>query len=494
MRRGVVRRRRACVREEGPRSKPEAPPKRSGQQLVDRASSLLEEAHGALESVRQRQPAGSRYRQADASPAAAPVAGSAPAFVWESELGGEGDGDGLGAASWAAPSSTAAPLRGGITSSSSSGGGGNGSGEAWSNAGLDGWFGGKVDTGPLALKQSLQPGPAPTAAAGLAVLERPEAAQTLEFAPPEAPQSAQPDIFPSHLQLRFQAEAEATAAAAAEPAVAAAAEAAPPEGQWERQSGEEFGPNGYWYRWTEVRGADESGAVQWYERWWEISDWKGMRELGAEKWGCNASGDAWRETWREAIGFDGANSQPMVERSAHKWARNGKGNEWEEKWSESYWSAGRAEKSADKWGREGGEVWHEKWGESYDGAGGCVKYTDRWAERAEEGGLQQWGDKWEERFKGGRGSKQGETWSVSADTNRYNRWWGENHFGDGWVQRFGNSTSGEHWDVTEQSGTTYNPIPHFGYDLALAHSPQLRTVPTLPRDDGGLGGGLASLG
>lgn len=45
------------------------------------------------------------------------------------------------------------------------------------------------------------------------------------------------------------------------------------------------------------------------------------------------------------------------------------GNEWEEKWGERYWSAGRADKWADKWAREGGDVWHEKWGENYDGAG-----------------------------------------------------------------------------------------------------------------------------
>lgn len=31
--------------------------------------------------------------------------------------------------------------------------------------------------------------------------------------------------------------------------------------------------------------------------------------------------------------------------------------------------------------------------------------------------------------------------------------------------------------------TYYNPIPHFGYELALAHSPQLRSVPTLPWED-----------
>ena len=37
-----------------------------------------------------------------------------------------------------------------------------------------------------------------------------------------------------------------------------------------------------------------------------------------------ADGAAWRETWREAIAFDQANGEPIVERSAHKWARDGK--------------------------------------------------------------------------------------------------------------------------------------------------------------------------
>jgi hypothetical protein len=30
---------------------------------------------------------------------------------------------------------------------------------------------------------------------------------------------------------------------------------------------------------------------QWYEKWWEASDWRGMKEMGAEKWGCNARGE-----------------------------------------------------------------------------------------------------------------------------------------------------------------------------------------------------------
>ena len=35
-----------------------------------------------------------------------------------------------------------------------------------------------------------------------------------------------------------------------------------PAARFERKSGEELGADGYWYRWTEVKGADETGAVQ----------------------------------------------------------------------------------------------------------------------------------------------------------------------------------------------------------------------------------------
>ena len=62
--------------------------------------------------------------------------------------------------------------------------------------------------------------------------------------------------------------------------------------------------------------------VEWEEKWWEASDWAGMKELGAEKSGCRADGSAWRETWREAIGYDEGSGEPMVERTAHKWAKD----------------------------------------------------------------------------------------------------------------------------------------------------------------------------
>ncbi len=70
------------------------------------------------------------------------------------------------------------------------------------------------------------------------------------------------------------------------------------------------------------------------------------------------------------------------------------------------------------------------------------------------------------------------------------RRWGEHHFGNGWVQKYGNSSTGEHWDVSEQMDTYYNPIPHVGYQIALDHSPQLKAVPTLPRDGATLGPGI----
>jgi hypothetical protein len=50
------------------------------------------------------------------------------------------------------------------------------------------------------------------------------------------------------------------------------------------------------------------------------------------------------------------------------------------------------------------------------------------------------------------------------------------------VRKSGNSTGGESWDFEEVMDTYYNPVPHFGFQLALEHSPQLRGVPILPPD------------
>lgn len=356
-----------------------------------------------------------------------------------------------------------------------------------SSPGLDGWFRGKVDAGPLMEKKKS------SQATGLAFKEKEDAVpESFVFSAPMAPEESvkgSRDVFPEHLALRFHSDVFGQSVASESQEMHMEQDKAV---QSTTTSGEEFGENGYWYRWTEVSGENESGSVVWTEKWWEISDWSGMKELGAEKYGMNDNGDAWRETWTEKITIDAITRKPMVSRDAHKWARAPNNQEWEEKWSEMYWSGGKTEKWADKWGKDGNDVWHETWGENYDGCGGCVKWTDRWAESPnpdDMNTINKWGDKWREEFKDGQGEKTGETWQETlyqsglGDPHKYQRWWGERHVGDGNVHKFGNSTTGEHWDVVEQMDTYYNPIPHFGYDLALSHSPQLHNVPILPRDD-----------
>ena len=68
--------------------------------------------------------------------------------------------------------------------------------------------------------------------------------------------------------------------------------------------------------------------MEWEEKWWEASNWAGMREMGAEKSGVGADGSAWRETWREAIDYDAVTAEPTVERTAHKWAHDAKVSEF----------------------------------------------------------------------------------------------------------------------------------------------------------------------
>jgi hypothetical protein len=312
-----------------------------------------------------------------------------------------------------------------------------------------------------------------------------------------------------------------------------------PDGtRYEKSSGIEYGANGYWRRWRTLRGsalvpvaadgsamvtgsvaaaaarAQRAGStqrmarVEFEETWWEASDYAGLRVMGAEKRGRDAQGGQWRERWEERLFYASAALDGVVERSAHKWARaplpagspaDAAADEWEERWDEHYHASGRASKSADKWGKQGPNVWHERWGEDYDGAGACVKWTDKWAERllGPDGRSEQWGDKWHEEFADGRGRKNGEVWSVAADGGRYQRWWGEDHPGGGVVRRHGHSTGGESWDDTVPMDTYYNPIPHFGYQLAVEHSPQLMNVPLRPRttpppaeaQQGGGGGG-----
>lgn len=455
--------------------------------LIERTSGVLQDAVEALQQVRAREARearGAKEAKEAKGAVAAPTervagggakgtAGRRPSFLSgstggsERELGAEGGG---ASAPAQGPSAQSSPPSSFSSASSSS---------------IDGWFRGKVDAGPLMAQRSAAAKASP---GELKFKEKEQMPSVLEFtARMEAPEEsvmAMNEMFPEHLALRFQSDVFSDGAAsslAAELGQASEEEADKTSSSSTTTSGEEFGPNGYWHRWTEVSGQNEKGTVVWTERWWEVSDWSGMKELGAEKYGMNEQGDVWRETWTEKIVIEGKSKKPMVLRSAHKWARAAGGREWEERWEEQYWSGGKTQKVCDKWGREGDEVWHAAWGEDYAGEGTdhCVKWTNQWA----ESNGNKWGDKWREEFQNGLGDKTGETWSEPLGQEKYQRWWGERHMGEGRVQKYGNSTTGESWDVVEEMDTYYNPIPHFTYEMALSHSPQLHDVPTLPIDE-----------
>ncbi|XP_027353666.1 uncharacterized protein LOC113864298 isoform X2 [Abrus precatorius] len=209
---------------------------------------------------------------------------------------------------------------------------------------------------------------------------------------------------------------------------------------WYRESGEELGENGYRCRWTRMGGQSRDGSSEWKETWWEKSDWTGYKELGVEKSGRNSEGDSWWETWQENLHQDEWSNIARIERSAQKQAKSGTEN------------AG----------------WYEKW-------------TDKWAET--ELGTK-WGDKWEERFFKGIGSRHGETWHVSPSSERWSRTWGEEHFGNGKVHKYGNSTTGESWDIVVDEETYYEAEPHYGWADVVGDSSQLLSIEPRERPPG----------
>ncbi|CAM6095629.1 unnamed protein product [Calypogeia fissa] len=251
---------------------------------------------------------------------------------------------------------------------------------------------------------------------------------------------------------------------------------------WYRESGEDFGDNGYRCRWTVMGGQNADGTSEWKEAWWEKSDWTGYKELGAEKSGRNAQGDTWWETWQEVLRQDDWSNLARIELSAQKQAKSGSGSAgWYEKWWEKYNAKGWSEKGAHKYGRLNDQGWWEKWGEQYDGRGAVLKWTDKWAET--DMGTK-WGDKWEENFNSGIGTRQGETWHYSANGERWSRTWGEEHTGTGKVHKYGKSTSGESWDSVVEEGTFYQAEPHYGWADAVGNSVQLLSIEALERPPG----------
>ncbi|KAL7155621.1 hypothetical protein ABFS83_03G088500 [Erythranthe nasuta] len=251
---------------------------------------------------------------------------------------------------------------------------------------------------------------------------------------------------------------------------------------WYRESGEDLGDNGYRCRWTRMGGQSPDATSEWKETWWEKSDWTGYKELGVEKSGRNAEGDSWWETWREVLHQDEWSNLARIERSAQKQAKSGTENAgWYENWWEKYDAKGWTEKGAHKYGRLNEQSWWEKWGENYDGRGSILKWTDKWAET--ELGTK-WGDKWEEKFFAGIGSRQGETWHVSPSSERWSRTWGEEHFGNGKVHKYGKSTTGESWDIVVDEETYYEAEPHYGWADVVGDSSQLLSIEPQERPPG----------
>ncbi|KAH9550144.1 hypothetical protein CY35_10G057400 [Sphagnum magellanicum] len=249
---------------------------------------------------------------------------------------------------------------------------------------------------------------------------------------------------------------------------------------WYRESGQDLGENGYRCRWTVMGGRSADGSTEWKEAWWEKSDWTGYKELGAEKSGKNAQGDTWWETWQEVLRQDELSNLAWIEKSAQKQATSGNGTAgWYEKWWEKYNAKGWSEKGAHKYGKLDDQDWWERWGEQYDGRGAVLKWTDKWAE-TDTGA--KWGDKWEERFDHGVGTRQGETWNNN--TEGWSRTWGEEHYGNGKVHKYGKSTSGESWDSIVEEATYYQAEPHYGWADAVGNSAQLLAIQTLERPPG----------
>lgn len=76
-----------------------------------------------------------------------------------------------------------------------------------------------------------------------------------------------------------------------------------PDGsRWWKETGIEQRHDGVICRWTMTRGVSADQVVEWQEKFWEAADEIGYKELGSEKSGRDATGNVWREFWRESMG------------------------------------------------------------------------------------------------------------------------------------------------------------------------------------------------
>ena len=272
--------------------------------------------------------------------------------------------------------------------------------------------------------------------------------------------------------------------------------------RWWREEGKEYLEDGKVMSWTVIRGTSADGSVEWEEKFWETSDPFTYRELGAVKSGRDSNGQAWQESWKELYNHD-ANQLPFIHREASKWSHTPKGKCWSEGWTEDYRADGVVDRYCEKTGSledgaapEDGHAnrWTQKWGEKWDGQGGCIKWTDTWASRDHaEGGManapsRSWGEKWEEKWgdnyneNGRAGLRQGLAWDELGG-NHKERTWGEEHYPDGRLHKYGNSNDGsQYWDEwCDGAGGWWETAPSFGWHEAIGHSPSLMNVRLQPR-------------
>lgn len=71
--------------------------------------------------------------------------------------------------------------------------------------------------------------------------------------------------------------------------------------RWWKETGIEQRPGGVVCRWTMNRGISADQSTEWQEKFWEAADEFGHKELGSEKSGRDATGNVWREFWRESM-------------------------------------------------------------------------------------------------------------------------------------------------------------------------------------------------
>ncbi|GJN30206.1 hypothetical protein PR202_gb18495 [Eleusine coracana subsp. coracana] len=153
--------------------------------------------------------------------------------------------------------------------------------------------------------------------------------------------------------------------------------------------------------------------------------------IASEKeWGINLLDEAVKEsgtnedgsTWFRESGEDrGENGYRC------RWARmGGQSHDGSTEWTETWWEksdwTGYKELGAEKSGKNAeGDSWWEKWKE--------VMYQDEW--------------RWEKYDAKG--------WTEKG----WSRTWGEEHFGNGKVHKYGKSTTGESWDLVVDEETYY---------------------------------------